>query len=76
MILSMCSDTNPTGGVPPEFTADCEAVIEHVLYRRPLDSNAYRRVRERSQRVTEEIRRSRSVVNIAVQLIRETRAEN
>ena len=59
--------------MPPDMAADCDAVIEHLMSRKPLDSEVYRRVRERAERVTEEIYRKHGVLNIAVELIRELR---
>jgi hypothetical protein len=53
--------------------ADAQAVIEHALTGRPLDPEIARRVRERSERATETLRRKSGTLNIAVDLIREVR---
>ena len=53
--------------------SDTQAVIERALAGKPLAPEVYRRLRERGDRLTEEIRRSHGVVNIAVDLIREAR---
>jgi len=71
----MSIETRDSGYVPPAAIADCEAVIQHVLSRKPLDPEVYRRVRERAERATEDIRLAHGVVVIAVELIRETRDE-
>ncbi len=76
MICNMSAETKPVGNIPLESTSGCDEVIEHILYRKPLDPNVNRCVRERSGRVTEEIRRCHGFVDIAVKLIRETRGEN
>lgn len=55
--------------------ADANAVIEHALTGKPLDAEVARRVRERSERATQELRRRYGILNIAVELIRETRED-
>jgi predicted house-cleaning NTP pyrophosphatase (Maf/HAM1 superfamily) len=67
-----------TGMKTPEklvTAADAEAVIEHAITGKPLDPDVARRVREQSERATEELRRSYVTVNVAVGLIRETRED-
>jgi hypothetical protein len=71
----MSTETKHIANIPLEITSDCNEVIEHVLSRKPLDPEVYRRVRERSERVTEEIRGKHGILNIAVQLVREARDE-
>ncbi len=56
-----------------EEAADAQAVIEHAMTGKPLDPEVARRVRERSERATEALRRKRGTLNIAVDLIREVR---
>jgi hypothetical protein len=53
--------------------ADGQAVIEHALTGKPLDPEIARRVRERSERATENLRRKYGTLNIAVELIQEIR---
>jgi hypothetical protein len=53
--------------------ADAQAVIEHAMNGKPLDPEIARRVRERSERATESLRRKYGILNIAVDLIREVR---
>ena len=71
----MSIETNYASFIPPELMADSDAVIEHVLSRKPLDPEVYRRVRERSERITEEVRQEHGILDVAVQLVRETRDE-
>jgi hypothetical protein len=61
--------------IPADFEADAQAVIEHVLTGKPLDPEVARRVRERSERATEELRRAHGTVEFAVDLIRQARDE-
>jgi hypothetical protein len=60
---------------PADFEADAQAVIEHVLTGKPLDPEVARRVRERSERATEELRRTHGTLDVAVDLIRAARDE-
>jgi hypothetical protein len=53
--------------------ADARAVIDNLVSAAPLDPEVERRVRLRSQRATEQVRRRLGIVNVAVDLIRETR---
>jgi hypothetical protein len=55
--------------------ADERAVFEHAFDGKPLDPEVRRRVRERAERITEELRRRHGEMSIAVDLIRETRDE-
>ena len=55
--------------------ADAQAVIEHAMTGQPLDLEVARRIRERSERATEELRKKHGTLNVAVDLIRETRDE-
>jgi len=53
--------------------ADAQAVIEHAMTGKPLDPEIARRVRTRSERATDSLRRKHGTLNIAVDLIREVR---
>jgi len=55
--------------------ADLEAVIEHAMSGKPLDPEVARRVRERSERATQETFEKHGFLNVAVDLIREIRDE-
>ena len=71
IILKMSTEMRTPGNTPLEIRADCDEVMEHILSRKPLDPSVYRRVRERSDRITDEIRRNHGVLNVAVQLVRD-----
>jgi hypothetical protein len=59
----------------PVSAADAEAVIEHAMTGKPLDPVVGRRIREQSERATEALRRKYGTLNVAVDLIRETRED-
>ena len=54
---------------------DAAAVIEHALSGKPFNPEIARRVRARSERATEELRRRFGTLDVAVELIREVRDE-
>ena len=54
--------------------ADTEALLERIAGK-PLDPEVYRRIQERGNKATEEIRKKMGTIEIAVELIRETRDE-
>jgi hypothetical protein len=69
-----------TDTIPPvaEFTpsdAETQAVIDKLTMGKPLDPETYRRIRERAEQATAELRRRSGELNIAADLIRETRDE-
>ncbi|MFN0051627.1 MAG: hypothetical protein ACKV0T_05515 [Planctomycetales bacterium] len=59
----------------PAADPDTEALMERILHGKPLDPDAYRRIQERGKRITDEIRQKFGTVEIAVDLIRESRDE-
>lgn len=59
----------------PQVLADLDAVMERLRTGKPIDPESSRRIRERAERITEEIRQEHGELDIAVQLIRETRDE-
>lgn len=67
--LVMSTDTRTS--VDP----DTEALMERILHGKPLDPDVYRRIQERGSKITEEIRREFGTVEIAVDLVRESRDE-
>ncbi len=69
------TETN-SAGTDPQVLADLDAVMERIATGKPLDPVTSRRIRERAQRITEEIRQTHGELDIAVQLIRETRDES
>ncbi len=64
--------TNNLTGTDP----DTQAIISHIMTGTPLDPDIYRRVRAESERATEEMRQHVGTVEIAVDLIRETRDDS
>lgn len=59
----------------PEVLADLDAILEHVFSGTAIEPDLARRVRERSERAQEELRRKHGQLNVAVDLIREIRDE-
>ena len=60
--------------IPPDVAADNQAVLDHVLSGRRLDPEIARRVHERAKTIRQEILQRHGIINVAVDLIRETRA--
>jgi hypothetical protein len=71
----MATSKTKTTGTDPQVLADLDAVMEGIATGKPLDPDASRRIRQRAKRITEEIRQKHGQLDIAVQLIRETRDE-
>jgi hypothetical protein len=65
--------SNQPNGTPPEEVADARAVIEHALSGKPLDPEIARRLRERGDRIREEVYRQHGLLDIGVPAIRELR---
>ena len=59
----------------PVTKAEADAVIEHAMTGRPLDPKLERRVRKRSQRATDELKRRHGTLDVSVPLIREGRED-
>jgi hypothetical protein len=59
--------------IPPELEADTEAVIAKLMTGKQLDPETYQRIRARSEKITEEVRKKHGILNIAVDLIRDCR---
>ena len=57
------------------FDPDTEAILERIATGKPLDSDVYRRIQERGDKITEEIRQKYGTIEIAVDLVREIRNE-
>lgn len=60
---------------PPDVRADPDAVLKHLAAGSPVEAELARRVRQRSERMTEELRERYGEMNLAVDLIREIRDE-
>ena len=58
----MSAETKTTGTDPQE-RADFEAVLRHAFHGAPLDSELARRVHERAERITEEVRRTHGEID-------------
>jgi predicted anti-sigma-YlaC factor YlaD len=55
--------------------ADHEEIVRAAAESRPVDPEVSKRVRERAEKIREEILRTHGVLNVAVDLIREARDE-
>lgn len=55
--------------------ADREAVTEHLLTGKPIDSAAYDRIKERARTITDDLRKKHGEMNLSVDLIRGVRDE-
>jgi hypothetical protein len=56
------AETEPAG-VDPQVLADLDAVMKRVIDGTPVDPETSRRIEERADRITEEIRRTRGVMD-------------
>ena len=52
----MATETK-TAGADPEVLADIDALMRHAAEKTPVDPDLFRRVNERADRLTEELRR-------------------
>lgn len=69
------SDEKKTTDTSAEILADLDAVLKHVTSGTPIEPPLARRVRERSERMTEELRKQYGERDVAVDLIRAIREE-
>jgi hypothetical protein len=65
----------PTTATPPDVLDDMKAVADALVAGRPVPPEVARRVRERSEKVQEQLLRQYGVRQIAVDLIRQGREE-
>lgn len=70
----MDTKTNTTG-IPPEVQEEFEAVLEHLRTGKPLPPEMDRRIRERAEKIREEVFKKHGLVDIAVPSIRELRGD-
>jgi len=56
------AETEPAG-IDPQVLADLDAVIKRIIDGTPVDAETSRRIEERADRITEEIRRTRGVMD-------------
>jgi hypothetical protein len=59
--------------IPPELAADTQAVIDKLMTGKPLDPETYTRIRERADRIRDEIFEKHGLLDIGVPAIRELR---
>jgi hypothetical protein len=74
--MSTPSASTPPGktlDITPEDEESTRAIIEKLMTGKPLDAAVERRIRERGERIAQEILEKHGVRNIAVELIREVR---
>ncbi len=67
---------NADNVIPPDVQADLAEVCRMIPLGGVKDPTLIRRIEERARRVQEEIRRTHGVLNVAVDLIRESRDED
>jgi hypothetical protein len=56
------AETEPSG-IDPQVLADLDAVMKRIIDGTPVDPETSRRIEERADRITEEIRRTRGVMD-------------
>ena len=56
----MATETK-TAGIDPEVLADIDALMRHTTEKTPVDPELFRRVNERADRLTEELRRTPAI---------------
>ncbi len=66
-------ETN-TIGIDPEVLADMEALMRHLTNKTPVEPELFKRVEERADRVTEQIRQKSIQIDVD-KLLREVRDE-
>ena len=59
----MASETTTSDPTADSEHSDTEAVLRHVLDRLPLDPDVARRVDERAERISEQVRRTHGVID-------------
>jgi hypothetical protein len=64
---------DPIVDLPTELDADTQAVLRKLATGVPLDPEIYRRVRERADRIRDEMHRRCGLLDIGVPAIRELR---
>jgi len=61
----MSSAKTEPAGIDPQVLADLDAVMKRIIDGTPVDPETSRRIEERADRITEEIRRTRGVMDDA-----------
>lgn len=62
----MSTDTTAINPLADSEHSDTEAVLRHAFEQAPLDPEVARRVDERAARITEQVRRTRGVIDDAI----------
>lgn len=70
----MATDTQSTG-IDPQVLDDLRAVIKHIQDKTPLAPEVARRIDERADRITEQLRHDNVDIDV-VELLREVRDES
>jgi hypothetical protein len=74
--MSIATPTTPLpfgDVIPPDLEADTQAVIEKLMTGKALDPETYRRIRERADRIRDELLRKHGLLDIGVPAIRALR---
>jgi len=53
-----------TSGIDPQVLADLDAVMKRIIDGTPVDPETTRRIEERADRITEELRRKYGQINV------------
>jgi hypothetical protein len=61
----MSTDETEPAGIDVQVQADLDAVMKRIMDGTPVDPETSRRIEERADRITEEIRRTRGVMDDA-----------
>jgi hypothetical protein len=59
----MGTDETKPAGIDPQLLADLDAVLKRISDGAAIDPETARRIEQRADRITEEIRRTRGVMN-------------
>jgi hypothetical protein len=70
----MSASEAKTAGIDPQVLADLEAVMKRIMDGTPVDAETSRRIEDRADRITEELRRRNVRIDIE-QLLRDAREE-
>ena len=66
-------EKNELRAIPPDFRADTEAMMEHLASGKPLAPDMADRIRERGERIREEVFQKHGILDIGSPAIRELR---
>jgi hypothetical protein len=68
-------ETKEDTTIPADVAADMQAVVDSLTSGVPLDPETARRIRERGDKITEELRQKYGELDIGVPAIRELRGD-